>query len=422
LTKNNGFLALYANENGEVLEHTRFGMLGRTGMEWVEPERDEMIPLPRGASLVSVPGYIAVGFDTDKAAIIKSAFGNRAVQAVAALLPQGFTRTLLPACVHPKKQDIPLLGYAAVGFRNNKIWVAAVQSDEHRKWHPCHYNTAGLPGRIQKMLKKYPDNRIIRQLANCSLQYSCYTAQNIFYSRWEGGIPTMTACNAECIGCISESHAAAGSPQQRLNFQPSVEEISQLGLEHLMHAHEGIISFGQGCEGEPSLNADVLARAIVAIRQHCQEGTININSNAGYTAGIKKLSQAGLEAMRVTIFSCREDNYNCYHRPRNYGLKDVENSINYAREQGVRVSLNLLVMPGFTDREEEVDALISFVQKNNIDMIQLRNLNMDPDILFKYVPVGGEIMGISSFISYMQEAVPAIAIGSYTHPVNRVSS
>lgn len=415
----NGFLALYANENGEVLEHARFGMLGRTGMEWVEPEKEEMIPLPAGASLVSVPGHIAVGFDKDQATIIKTIFNNKPVQAVAALLPQGFTRTLLPACVKPESQDIPLLGYAAVGFRNNKIWVAAVQSDKHHKWHPCYYNTAGLPGRIERMLKKYPDNRIVRQLAGCSLQYSCYTAQNIFYGRWEGGIPTMTACNAECIGCISEGHDAGGSPQQRLNFQPSIEEISQLGLEHLMHAREAIISFGQGCEGEPSLNAETLARAIIAIRQHCQEGTININSNAGYTDGIKKLSRSGLDAMRVTIFSCREENYNRYHRPRNYNLKDVENSIMFAREQGVRVSLNLLVMPGLTDREEELEALVSFVQKNNIDMIQLRNLNIDPEILFKYVPGGGEIMGMNNFINYIQEAVPGLEIGSYTHPVNR---
>jgi len=416
--KKDGFLALYANEKGEVLEHPRFGMLGRTGIEWVEPEREEMIPLPQGASLVSVPGHIPIGYDKDQATAFSSVHRCRTTQAVAALLPQGFTRTLLPAYVSPEKQqDIPLLGYAAVGFKNNKIWVAAVQTDEHRKWHPCYYNTAGLPGRINRMLKKYPDNRIVRQLANCSLQYSCYTAQNIFYGRWEGGIPTMNACNAGCIGCISESHINVDSPQQRLDFQPSIQEISELGLEHLTHAREGIISFGQGCEGEPSLNADNLAQAIIIMREQCQQGTININSNAGYTDGIKKLCRSGLNAMRVTIFSCREENYDCYHRPRNYRLKDVEKSINYAKEKGVRVSLNLLTFPGFTDREEEVDSLVSFVQNNCIDMVQLRNLNIDPDLLFQHIPGGGEILGINNFIHFLHQEVPDLAIGSYTHPV-----
>lgn len=417
MKKNDGFLALYANEKGEVLEHPRFGMLGRTGMEWVEPERDEMIPLPQGASLVSIQGHIPVAFDNNRVKTFGSALNCQATQAVAALLPQGFTRTLLPAYVSLENgHDVPLMGYAAVGFRNNKIWVAAVQSDEHRKWHPRYYNTAGLPGRINRMLKKYPDNRIVRQLANCSLQYSCYTAQNIFYGRWEGGIPTMTACNAGCIGCISESHITVDSPQQRLEFQPSIQEISQLGIEHLTNAKEGIISFGQGCEGEPSLNADNLAQAINIMREQCQQGTININTNAGYTDGIKQLCRAGLDAMRVTIFSCQQENYNCYHRPRNYQLEDVENSIKQAKDHGVRVSLNLLVFPGFTDREEELESLLGFVQKNRIDMIQLRNLNIDADLLFHHIPTGGESLGINNFIYLLHQELPGLEIGSYSHP------
>jgi pyruvate-formate lyase-activating enzyme len=416
--KQSAFLALYANEKGEVIEHPRWNMLGRSGMEWVEPEREEMIPLPRGASLVAVPGQVPVMLAGDRVRPFGATPDGRAVQAVAALLPQGFTRTLLPAYVRPPAHnDLPLQGYAAVGLKNDKIWVAAVQSDEHRKWHPRYYNTEGLPGRIQRMLGKYPDNRILRQLANCSLQYGCYTAQNIFYGRWEGGIPTMNACNAGCIGCISESHIAVESPQHRLDFQPSGQEISELGIVHLRQAREGIISFGQGCEGEPSLNADILAPAIAAIRQQTEQGTINMNTNAGYTAGIKQLCQAGLDAMRVTIFSCREDNYNAYHRPRNYRLKDVEESIRYAKGSGLQVALNQLSLPGFTDREEEIEALMVFVQKNGVDMIQLRNLNIDPDLLFRNIASGGEAVGIVNFLYVLQQELPGLKIGSYTHPV-----
>lgn len=412
------FLALYANEKGEVLEHPRFSMLGRSGMEWLEPEPQEMMPLPRGASLVSVPGHYPVVLDEGKVKPFKSERKRQNIQAVAALLPQGFTRTLLPACISPEQQaDLPLQGYAAVGFKNDRIWVAAVQSDEHRKWHPHYYNTEGLPGRINRMLKKYPENRIIRQLAKCSLQYSCYTAQNIFYGRWEGGIPTMTSCNAGCIGCISESHGTVDSPQIRLDFKPSVHEIYELGLEHLIHAREGIISFGQGCEGDPSLNADVLSQAIKKVREQTSHGTININSNAGYTKGIKQLCQAGLDAMRVTIFSCRDDCYNSYHRPRNYSLKDVGRSIIHAKERGLRVSLNLLVFPGFTDQQEEIESVIEFVQKNGVDMIQLRNLNIDPELLFHHIPAGGEALGITNFIHILRQELPKLKIGSYTHPV-----
>jgi len=306
-----------------------------------------------------------------------------------------------------------------VGFREEKIWVAAVQSDEHRKWHPCFYNTAQLPAHINRLQRKYPENRIFKQLGHCALNYGCYTAQNIFYRRWEGGIPTMRACNADCIGCISEGHENSDAPQQRLSFQPTVEEISQVGSEHLSRSREGIISFGQGCEGEPSLNAEDIAAAISRIRCQTDRGTININTNAGYTEGIRKLCRAGLDAMRVTIFSCRQENYNIYHRPKNYRWDDVGRSVSSAKEAGLDVSVNLLVFPGFTDREEEIEALLAWVRQKQVDMIQLRNLNIDPDVLFEHVPHGGSAaMGISNFVYLLQKELPAVRIGSYTHPLN----
>ncbi|MEQ8201344.1 MAG: radical SAM protein [Syntrophomonadaceae bacterium] len=412
------WLPLFASPKGEVMELPGLTMLARSGSQWVVPESREMIPLPKGAALVSIPGRIPVGWDGTRPRPIDMSTAGRPAQAVAALLPQGFTRTLLPACVSSGlSTPLPLYGYSAVGFRGGRIWVAAIQTDQHRKWHPRHYNTESLPGRISRMLAKFPENRLVRQLANCSLQYSCYTAQNIFYQRWEGGLPTMASCNADCLGCISQNHLGVDSPQQRLNFRPSITEITELGLEHLTQAREGIISFGQGCEGEPSLNAPDLAAAIHNIRQHTDRGTININTNAGYTEGIIKLCRAGLDSMRVTLFSPREENYALYHRPCNYKLEDVITSICYAHQAGVKVSINLLTMPGFTDREEEIESLLSFVRKYGVDMVQLRNLNIDADLLFGSVGSGGETAGIGALVDVLREELPAVVIGSYTHPV-----
>lgn len=413
------FLTLFANEKGEALEYPGIGLLGRSGSDWVVPENTEMIPLPRGASLVSVPGCIPVGLDdAEQLTYFEWAPGSEdRIQAVAALLPQGFTRTLMPACVNRQPdKDLPLLGYAAVGLKEDKIYVAAVQNDVHRKWHPVNYNTEGLPAKIERMLKKYPENRILRQLAHCSLEYSCFTAQNIFYQRWEGGIPTMPRCNANCIGCISESHVKVTSPQQRLDFFPEVNEIAEIGIEHLTNAREAIISFGQGCEGEPALNARNLSQAVRVIRQATPEGTININTNAGYSEGIRQMCDAGLDAMRVTMFSCNEDNYNTYHRPLSYVFQDVEDSIHYAKDKGVKVSINLLTFPGFTDREEEIESLLYFLEGNGIDMVQLRNLNIDPDYLSNNFP-GEPGIGIVNFINLLKAELPGLKIGSYSHPV-----
>lgn len=226
----------------------------------------------------------------------------------------------------------------------------------------------------------------------------------------------MPACNAGCIACISEDHAGVAPPQNRLDFVPETEEIVEVGLHHLTRAREAIISFGQGCEGEPSLNYLRLAEAIRVIREATGEGTINLNTNAGFSEGIRHIVDAGLNAMRVTLFSCDADNYNLYHQPKNYGLRDVENSIRYAREHGVYVSLNLLTFPGFTDREEEIKKLRDFIIRNDINMVQLRNLNVDPRQLQSGLPYGGKARGIVGLLKALQQ-IKGLRVGSYSYPV-----
>ncbi|MGI6413560.1 MAG: radical SAM protein [Syntrophomonadaceae bacterium] len=418
------FLTLYSNQKGQILEHPEFEMLGRSGNQWVVPDRYNMIPLPKGAALVSLPNQIPVGIANGSLKGLDSdpLHPGRQVNAVAALLPQGFTRTLLPSGVNIKPdQVLPLYGYAAIGLKGDQIYVAAIKTDKHHKWHPAHYNTNRLPVRINKMVKKYPENRILKQLVHCSLEYGCYTAQNLFYQRWEAGIPTSNVCNASCIGCISQSHhPSLNSPQNRLTIKPELKEIVELGIEHLNKANDGIISFGQGCEGEPSLNDGLLAQAIRQIRDETGKGTININTNAGYSHGIKQLCRAGLDTMRVTVFSFNRQNYRRYHNPRGYDLSDVIKSIVYARESNTRVDLNLLTFPGFTDREEEIDYLFDFLSHHPwIHMIQFRNLNIDPDFFVKHFNSDNSGIGIDRLISLIQKEFPNTKIGSYTHPVKK---
>lgn len=50
-------------------------------------------------------------------------------------------------------------------------------------------------------------------------------------------------------------------------------------------------------------------------------------------------------------------------------------------------------------------------------MIQLRNLNIDADLLFGNVAPGGEVLGINNLIQILHLELPGLKVGSYTHPV-----
>lgn len=401
------FTLLYADKDGQIYDAPGFPAWGRTGNNAIQLTDTDMIPLPEGADIMYLPGRRAMAEVSPGLA-------------VAAILPAGYTRTYLPAFLSTKEgPQLPLYGYTAVALKNEEIYVAAVKTDDGSKWNPLRFNTAQLKKLVKVKLKEYPQNRLFAQLANCSLNYHCCTAQNIFYKRWEAGIPVSPHCNAQCFGCISLQPAeCCPSPQQRIDFIPTVEEISQVMIDHLMYAPEAIISFGQGCEGEPSLQALQIAAGIRTTRQKTKRGVININTNGGFTAGIETICEAGLNSMRVSLISARTEPYNAYYRPAGYTLTDVRKSIKIAKTHGVYVSLNLLVFPGLTDRDEEVEALEDFIADTELDMIQMRNLNVDPDKLMGIMPPAlSESIGVRSFLERLRSNFPKLVIGSYSRYV-----
>ncbi|HEY8391545.1 MAG TPA: radical SAM protein [Capillibacterium sp.] len=413
----NDFKVVYATARGEIAFDPDLTAVGAAGQEYWELTAADLIPLPAGATLFSLPGRAPLGLSARGE---METIAEERLTAVAAILPQGYTRLFLPAYERgPAAPALPLFGYTAVAFKDDRLWVAARRTDDPEKWDPRFYNTPELPRLVREKLARFPENRILRQLARCAEEYQCFTAQNIFYGRWEGGIPVSPACNARCLGCISKQAAeCCPAPQSRICFRPSADEVVELALAHLT-TEDGIISFGQGCEGEPLLAGGVIKEAITRIRQKTKAGTVNINTNASLPEVLEELAVAGLNTARVSLFSAAPAFYRFYHQPQGYSLDQVGEAISRLGRHSVFVSLNLLTMPGFTDRESQIEQLFAFLRKYPVGMVQIRNLNMDPDYFWaklhraKLVPEG-EALGIADFLAELHKAFPHLMIGNFS--------
>lgn len=406
---------VYADLDGNVFDHPDCEALGRSGDMIVDILEDELIPLPEGATLVSLPCTRAV-YAEPSTGDMKMLQGE--YTAVGALLPQGYTRLLLPAYVKADKESVlPLFGYTAVVWKKNGFYVAAAQCDDPHKWNPLNFDPGDVRRGVSRFTEKYPNNRVYQHLSHCALEYQCLTASNTFLNRWEGGVPVSHSCNAGCFGCISEQpdDSTFVSPQTRLNFKPTVDELVELMLAHLK-TPESIISFGQGCEGEPSTQAPLIIEAIRKVRQQTSMGYINMNTNAGLTDHIRGIVDAGLDLIRVSTISARDEHYNAYYRPRGYTLANVERSLRYAADKGVVTSLNYLIFPGVSDREEEIEAMIGLAKRTGLQLMQLRNLNIDPESYLKLIPPPqGEVIGMKQMLDIFREELPDMEIGSFSH-------
>ncbi len=409
---------VYCTPEGEIREEPRLRALAFGNQPL---ESTDLIPLPDGVTLSMMPDRLAVGekLSGERRVIVRSRGW-----AAAALLPIGYTRTLLPAYEKvPDTEPLPFFGYSAVAGMNGRLYVAALRTDDPRKWHPRAFNRRVLSGLVREKQAALPANRVVAQHAHCALDYSCPTASNLFFRRWEMAIAVSPGCNARCIGCISKQEEEdLISPQDRLTFIPTVEEILEVAIPHLEEAEDAIVSFGQGCEGEPLLQWRRIEQAIIAMRARTGKGVININTNASNPRWLQRLYDAGLDTIRASTISGHPETYSAYYRPIGYSFEDVKESLKRARDAGVYSSINLLCFPGMIDREREVEALLSFVKETGLRLIQLRNLNIDPEVLLPRMPAlesMGKALGMRTMIEIIKQELPEVEIGNFTRPVKR---
>jgi pyruvate-formate lyase-activating enzyme len=156
----------------------------------------------------------------------------------------------------------------------------------------------------------------------------------------------------------------------------------------------------------------LLERSIQKLKERTHRGTINLNTNGSFPKRVERLCKAGLDSIRVTLNSPHSKYFRQYHRPKGYTFKDVMDSLALAKELGIFTSINLLVLPGFTDREEEVEGWAELIGRTYLDLIQMRNLNIDPDLYLKEMG-RGEGMGISKMIEVLKGEFPSLQFGYF---------
>ncbi|HVR45048.1 MAG TPA: radical SAM protein [Candidatus Binatia bacterium] len=370
-----------------------------------EPRADELIAAPEG----TMPMLLQQRHPLTTIGPI----AGRTAMAVA--LPAGYTRLLLPAYAAERDAPpLPLFGYTFACSIGDRLHVAAMKTDESEDWEPRRFAEGELEALVARRLAREPDNRVLRQVALCSVDYGCFTAQNVFLERGEAALPLSPKCNARCIGCISELEPDAGmpSPQERIAEEATVRDLARIAIHHLERVENGIVSFGQGCEGEPLLRPTTMVRAIEAIRGKRANGSVNLNTNGSRPAALERCIDAGLDAVRISLNSFRSHVYAAYYRPRGYDLADVLRSVRLAVARGIRVSLNLLTHPGVTDDEDEIAATESFLRDCPVALVQTRTLNIDPALYFEAVGRPRAPMGMRHAIEAMRALT---GVGNFTH-------
>lgn len=412
---------LVSNNKNEIFEVPGIYMVGIDSLRNPRlPGESELIQAPEGITPMILPGRRAVGYDAEnKCMKTITRYQGEEVWAVGGFLPPAYTMTLRAAYDREEHSPpLPLFAYSSLGWKDGFFISSGVRVDPDVRQDVNRFSEQRIRQCVPVMRKKYKNNRLARHLLEkCCLTYCCPAARNWVLNRWEAPLPTTPSCNARCIGCISlQEDKYVPATQNRLDFIPTVNEIVDLGVDHLKTASKPVISFGQGCEGEPLLNAGLIAEAIASIRVQTGLGTININSNGFSPSSIKKLCQAGCDSFRISINSVQKKYYERYFSPVNYCFEDVLESLKVIKSYNKWCSVNYFIFPGFTDTEQEMMTLENLLAAVPIDMIQMRNLNIDPEWYINrvlYDVRAGEGKGILEWMTFIKSRFPTIRFGYF---------
>lgn len=414
--------AVVASEKGEIFDLEGFAAVGMAGEQLIPLTFENTIETPFGSEQMLLPDRMPIIFNIETGEIevldVNPYNENEKIFPVAVFNSPGYVNSYVSAYEERENAGVlPLFSYGAAGWGNGGFRSATLLVDKEKRQDLRLMPESKVNSGVKNIRKKYPENRLRKHLERCAQVYGCPAAKNFFVGRCEAPLPTSKHCNANCLGCISlQKTEQISCCQERITFTPTPDEITEIALEHINKVEKSVVSFGQGCEGDPLLAAESIEQAISNIRSTTIEGTINVNTNASIPHVVSNLFDAGLDSIRVSLNSVRKDCYNAYFRPAGYSFEDVLQSIEIAGKKGGFISINYLNTPGITDSVEESEALINFIDKYKINFIQWRNLNFDPLIYYDVMFEAGSQsspLGMDNLINRLREKFPHLQHGYF---------
>ncbi|PKN30214.1 MAG: radical SAM protein [Deltaproteobacteria bacterium HGW-Deltaproteobacteria-21] len=416
---------LFSDSRGRLFDHPRLRMAGFSGNVPFPLKKEDLIPLPEFSKIFFLPECRPIGVDPDTGEYVtvrEAEIEGDVIECfgAAAFLEPGFVRTHLPAAEYQGKTfTLPMWGYSAVGYFDGQYWAPGFQIEYNPRWDPRNYDDKKLVPAVRKFMRRSGNSPLADHLANCATSNHCFAAKNLFLGRWEAPLPVSRRCNARCLGCLSlQPGTSCAASHHRIAFRPTKEEIVALAVEHLDRAPEAIVSFGQGCEGEPLTEYRLIAESIREIRRQTSRGTINLNTNGSFPERVRAIAEQGLDSIRISMNSAQPELYRAYYRPRGYGFGDVVQSISLSREKNLYTMVNYLIFPGITDQEMEIESLIGLVRRTGLNFLHLKNLNIDPQLYIRRMPANHtRAIGMKKMVEILRRECPGLELGYFNKAV-----
>ena len=405
--------AIHSERSGRVFVSADYGATALDGA--LPAALDQAIPLPPDAQLVPLADRAAIGIDRRG----QPRPLGPARWALAAILPPGHLRTHVPAC-DPAGDAAPLdpLPYAAVAAdQAGEVVVAAIALG------PRSTGSGGSGGspptsddiaaRVTERLRAEPSNRLLRQLARCAREYGCPTARNAFLGRGECALPLGAPLNDQAGPSV-----ALRRREERAPLEPTALRVGAADAAAVANAHfrsgGTSVSFGHACEGDPLGLVRTVADAASLIRRPA-DAEIVLRTSGSSAAAFARAADAGVDRIVVALASAHGPTYERVHGPIGHRWTDVRATLREAVSRKLPVTIELLSLPGLTDRETETRTLVALLgEMPSGTALQPVDLAADPYALLARLAQDGATIGIVALLERLRVEAAHVRLAAVT--------
>ena len=386
------FHAVHSDRSGRVFVSADYGATALDGA--VPVALDRAIPLPPGAQLVPLADRAAVGLDRRG----QPRSLGPARWALAAVLGPGHVRTHLPSVESaPDAAPLDPLAYAAVAADGRgELVVAALELGITSTPAPADVTTA-----ITARLRAEPSNTLLRQLARCAREYHCAAARNAFLGQGECALPLGAPANDEAAPVVALRRREEHAPLDPVALRVSADDAAAVAITHLASGGTSV-SFGHACEGEPLERIRDLVDVTSRVRGALSSGEIVLRTSGSSATAAGRAAEAGIDRVAVRLASAHGPTYERVHRPTAHRWTDVRATLREAATRRLAITVDLLALPGLTDRELEVAALVALLGELPPGTeVRIADLAADPYALLARVP-GGDASGMAALLDRLR--------------------
>ena len=253
---------------------------------------------------------------------------------------RGYVRTLLPAAEGRREglRAAPVGVFGGGGFLDGKYVAGAFRVEDNPHWDPRNFDDRKMMPKTGRVAWRATGTiRSFSIWPTAATHNHCFAAKNLFLERWGSAFAGQQNMQRPLprVPFRSAQRVLPGPRMRGSIFARPRRQIVDVAAPHLENAPDSIVSFGQGCEGEPLTEAPLIEEAIVEIRNRTKKGTVNLNTNGSLPpGGGKTRGRGGWIPIRVSLNSARPEIYRAYVRPNGFDITDIEQNASFVRRRG----------------------------------------------------------------------------------------